>query len=135
MSDVPQHQPHSRPHTGPMAASFLEFDLPAEIHRLQAETTWSTGHNARTLAKYDDFRVVLIALRASARMPEHKTDGRITVQLLSGHIQVKAAGRTFNLRQGALLALDRGVPHDVEALDESALLLTIAWPVTQRQDS
>ena len=135
MSDIPQHEPHARPHAGPMAAPFLEFDLPAELHRLQAETTWSTGHNARTLAKYDDFRVVLIALRARARMPEHKTEGRISLQLLSGHIQVKAAGRTFNLRQGGLLTLDHGVPHDVEALEESALLLTIAWPVTQRQDS
>jgi quercetin dioxygenase-like cupin family protein len=113
-----------------MAAPFLEFDLPAEIHRLQAETTWSTGHNARTLAKYDDLRVVLIALRAKARMPEHKTDGRISVHVLSGHVQVKAAGRTFSLRPGGLLALDQGIPHDVEAMEDSALLLTIAWPRT-----
>ena len=129
MPDIPPHEPHARPHTGPMAAPFLEFDLPAEIHRLQAETTWSTGHNARTLVKYDDLRVVLIALRASARMPEHKTEGRISVHLLSGHIQVKSAGRTFSLRPGGLLALDHGLPHDVEAIEDSALLLTIAWPV------
>ena len=129
MSDIPHHEPHARPHTGPMAAPFLEFDLPAEIHRLKAETTWRTGHNARTLVKYDDLRVVLIALRANARMPEHKTEGRISVHLLSGHIQVKAAGRTFSLRPGGLLALDQGLPHDVEAMEESALLLTIAWPI------
>ena len=128
MSDTPQHEPHARPHAGPMAAPFLEFDLPAEIHRLQAETTWSTGHNARTLVKYDDLRVVLIALRANARMPEHKTDARLSVHLLSGHLQVKAAGRTFSLRPGGLLALDQGLAHDVEAMEESALLLTIAWP-------
>jgi len=112
-----------------MAAPFLEFDLPAEIHRLQAETTWSTGHNARTLVKYDDLRVVLIALRANARIPEHKTEGRISVHVLSGHVQVKAAGRTFSLRPGGLLALDHGLPHSVEAMEDSALLLTIAWPV------
>jgi hypothetical protein len=70
MSEIPQHEPHRRPHAGPMAAPFLEFDLPAEIHRLRAETTWSTGHNTRTLAKYDDFRVVLIALRATVRIFE-----------------------------------------------------------------
>ena len=129
MSESPSHEPHARPHTGPMAAPFLEFDLPAEIHRLQAETTWSTGHNARTLVKYDDLRVVLIALRPNARIPEHKTEGRISVHLLSGHVQVKAAGRTFNLRPGGLLALDHGLPHDVEAMEDSALLLTIAWPI------
>ena len=87
-----------------------------------------TGQNARTLIKYDDFRVVLIALAAETRMQEHKTEGRISIHVLSGHIQLRASGRTFNLRSGGLLALERGVSHDVGALEESAFLLTIAWP-------
>ena len=127
MSDAPQHEAHRRPHTPPMADPFMEFDLPAEIHRLRAETTWNTGQNARTLIKYDDFRVVLTALQASARVPTHKTEGRISIHVLSGHVQVKASGRTFSLRPGGLLALDQGVPHDIEALEESAFLLTLAW--------
>src|SRR4030095_16979176 len=101
----------------------MEFDLAAEIHRLHAETTWNTGQNARTLFKYDDFRVVLIALAAEARMQEHKAEGRIASHVLSGHIQLRSSGRTFNLRSGAFLALDHGVPHEVHALEESALLL------------
>lgn len=128
MSDTPEHESHRRPHTPPMADPFMEFDLPAEIHRLHAETAWSTGHNARTLIKYDDLRVVLTALQAGTRVPEHKTAGRVSVHVLSGHVQVKASGRTFSLRPGGLLALDQGVPHDIEALEESALLLTLAWP-------
>jgi hypothetical protein len=78
MSDAPRHEAHRRPHTPPMADPFMEFDLPADIHRLQAETTWNTGQNARTLIKYDDFRVVLIALAAEARMREHKAEGPST---------------------------------------------------------
>ena len=35
---------------------------------------------------------------------------------------------TDNLRTGGVLALDCGVPDDVHALKESALLFTIAWP-------
>ena len=129
MSDTREPELHRRPHEAPPAAGpYMEFDLPAEIHRLHTETTWSTGHNARTLIKCDDFRVVLTALQASTRVPEHKNDGRISVHVLSGHIQVKASGRTFSLRAGGLLALDQGVPHDVEALEESAFLLTMAWP-------
>ena len=127
MPDVP-HEAHRRPHTPPGADLFMEFDLPAEIHRLHAETTWSNGQNARTLIKYDDFRVVLIALAADCRMREHKTEGRISIHLLSGHVQLKASGRTFDPRAGGLLALDQGVSHDVHALEESAFLLTIAWP-------
>jgi quercetin dioxygenase-like cupin family protein len=114
-----------------MAEPFMEFDLPAEIDRLHAETTWKTGHNARTLVKYDDLRVVLIAFAADARMQEHKAEGSISIHVLSGHIQLRASGRTFSLRQGGVLALDHGVPHDVHALEESAMLLTIAWPATR----
>jgi quercetin dioxygenase-like cupin family protein len=29
---------------------------------------------------------------------------------------------------GHLLALDRGITHDVEAVEESVFLLTICWP-------
>ena len=128
MSESSHPTAHRRPDAPPMAEPLMEFDLPAEIDRLRAEQTWTTGQNARTLLKYDDFRVVLTALQAKARMPEHKTEGRISVHVLSGHIHLRAAGRTFSLRPGGLLALDHGVPHSVEALEESAFLLTIAWP-------
>src|SRR5688572_719398 len=128
MSESPHPAVHRRPHAPPMAEPLMEFDLPAEIDRLRTETTWSTGQNAKTLVKYDDLRVVLTALRAKARMPEHKTEGRISVHVLSGHLHLRAAGRTFSLRPGSLLTLDHGMPHDVEALEDSAFLLTIAWP-------
>lgn len=128
MSDTPRPVPHRRPHAPPMAEPLMEFDLPAEIDRLRAETTWIKGQNARTLVKYDSVRVVLTALQAKVRIPEHKTEGRLSVHVLTGHIHLRAAGRTFSLRPGGLLALDHGVVHDVEAIEESAFLLTIAWP-------
>ena len=78
MSDAPQHKAHHPRTHRPWQSGSWSFDLPAEIHRLQTETTWSTGQNARTLIKYDDFRVVLTALQAKVRIPEHKADGRIS---------------------------------------------------------
>jgi quercetin dioxygenase-like cupin family protein len=128
MSEMPLEQSHRRPHPQPMAGTFLEFDLTRELEQLSAEPEWRNGQNAKTLVKYDDLRVVLTALKAQARLPEHKTDGRISIQAVAGHIHVHAQGRTFDLRAGGLVALDRGVPHDVEALEDSAFLLTIAWP-------
>jgi quercetin dioxygenase-like cupin family protein len=70
----------------------------------------------------------LIALKGGARIPEHKTNGRISVQVLSGHVRLNASGRAFNLFPGSVLSLEECAPHDLEALEESALLLTIAWP-------
>jgi quercetin dioxygenase-like cupin family protein len=119
---------HRRPHASPLASAFLEFDLTADATNLRSEPTWSTGRNARTLVKYDDFRVVLMALQANTHVREHKTDGRISIHMLSGHVRLNALGRTFDLRPGSLVALDRGTAHDIEAMEESAFLLTIAWP-------
>jgi quercetin dioxygenase-like cupin family protein len=129
MSDMlDPRMPHRRPHPQSMATAYLEFDLERELEHLHQEPGWTTGQNAKTLIKYDDFRVVLIALRARSGMPGHQTEGRISIQIVRGHIQVRAEGRTFDLPVGSLLALDRGLAHDVEALEDSALLLTIAWP-------
>ncbi len=129
MSDAHDPEsPHRRPHSPPMVAPFLEFDLTRELEQLHREPGWSSGQNARTLVKYDDFRVVLTVLKAGARLPRHQTEGRISIHIVAGRIQVRAQGRTFNLPTGTLLTLDQGLPHDVEALEESAFLLTIAWP-------
>jgi len=111
-----------------MAAGYLEFDLAREIEQLHREPDWSTGQNAKTLVKYDDFRVVLMALRAQTHIPSHQTRGRISVHTVAGHAQVRAADRVFDLPAGRLLTFDRDVPHDVDALEDSVLLLTIAWP-------
>ena len=119
---------HRRPHTPPLASPFLEFDLDREIHQMHEEAGWGSGRNAKTLIKYDDLRVVLMVLKAKMRVPEHRTDGRLTVQMLSGRIEVRALGRTFDLHAGSLLALDRDAPHDVEAIQDSTFLLTIARP-------
>lgn len=120
-----------RPHVGPMASPFLEFDLNAEINSLHEERTWSTGRNARTLVKYESFRVVLTALRSGVRIAEHRTDGRISIHVVQGHLRLNAAGRAFDLRSGGLVSLDERESHDLEAIEDSAFLLTMAWPGRQ----
>jgi quercetin dioxygenase-like cupin family protein len=126
MSDAPNE--YRRPHPQPMAASYLEFDIARELEQLHREAGWQSGQNAKTLVKYDRLRIVLIALKARSKIPEHQTEGHISIQTVVGHIRVRAQGRSFGLRSGGLLALDEGLLHDVEAVEESAFLLTIAWP-------
>ena len=75
-----------------MAAAYLEFDLVRELEQLHHEPGWSSGQNAKTLAKYDDLRIVLIALKPHARLPEHQTEGRVAIQTVAGHIQGASAG-------------------------------------------
>jgi hypothetical protein len=54
-----------RPHPQPMGTPFLEFDLAGELEQLAREPQPIGGQNAKTLVKYDDLRIVLIALRAN----------------------------------------------------------------------
>ena len=90
---------------------------------------WRQGqHSARTLLKAADLRLVLIAIHAGDRIEEHRAPGRITIHALSGHIRVTAAGQDSDLPAGHVLTLARDAPHAVEALADSAFLLTIAWP-------
>lgn len=113
---------------GPLESPLLSFDMIAEVEALRGEDKWQGGRNSKTLVKYPDFRVVLIVVQANACLHEHRAAGRISVQTLAGHIRMHAASKIFDLPAGHLLALEREIEHDVEALEDSAFLLTITWP-------
>ncbi len=112
---------------GPLKSPMLSFDLHAEIEQLRREEGWQAGRDSRTLVKHPDFRVVLTVLKSGARLHEHRAAGRISVQTLVGQIRMHADNKTFDLPAGHLLALEREIVHDVEALEDSAFLLSIAW--------
>lgn len=111
--------------TGPL----LQFDLAAETEQLRQEDAWKTTlRNAKTLVKYPDLRVVLIALKSGTRMKGHQADGSISIQGLTGKLRLHLPHQTAELDAGQLLTLERALPHDVEALQDSSFLLTISWP-------
>ncbi|MGH9574825.1 MAG: cupin domain-containing protein [Candidatus Acidiferrales bacterium] len=113
---------------GSLESSILSFDLNAETERLRREEAWQAGRNSKTLVKYPDFRVVLVVLKTGARMPDHKAAGSISVQTITGHIQMHIGSELFDLPAGRILTLEPEILHDVEALEDSGFLLTIAWP-------
>jgi quercetin dioxygenase-like cupin family protein len=111
-----------------MSGPFLEFDLRAQIELLRSEEAYEHGHNSKTVAKYPDFRVVLTAMKAGASIHAHTTSGRISVQTITGHIRMHVGEKLLDLPAGRLLVLDKDVRHDVLAVDDSAFVLTVAWP-------
>jgi quercetin dioxygenase-like cupin family protein len=112
-----------------LAKPLLQIDLERELQQLRREDSWQrkTGRSSKTLAKYPDFRIVLILMKGGTRMRQHRAEGRISIQQLKGQVCIHLAHRKVNVSAGHLLMLDCGVLHDVEALEESALLLTISW--------
>ena len=107
----------------------LQCDLLEEIESLHKEDAWlqETGPSSKTLVKHSDLRIVLLAMRKKMSMHEHRTAARISVQTLAGHIRLRLPDRTVELPAGQLLVLDQCVPHDVEAEEDSAFLLTLSW--------
>ncbi|MEP7273138.1 MAG: cupin domain-containing protein [Acidobacteriota bacterium] len=114
---------------GHLSAPRLDFNLPKEIAELHEEEAWvRTGRNSKTLVKQPDLRIVLMAFEEGAQLTGHSTDARMSIYTLMGHVKLIIPGQTIDLPQGQLLVLDRGVEHALEALEESAILLTISWP-------
>ncbi len=114
---------------GHLAEPLMGFNLSKEVEELYREEAWQRkGRNSKTLVKQPDFRIVLIALKTGGLLEEHKADGRISIQTLSEHLRLRILGQAIDLPAGHLLALDRELRHDVEAVEDSSFLLTIAWP-------
>jgi quercetin dioxygenase-like cupin family protein len=108
------------------------IDLNSEIGSLHRDEDWRIKGIARkALVRYSDFRLTLIAMKSATHIEEHHNPGRISVHTVVGHIRMRAAGQTFDLPKGCVLTLDRAVRHDVEALEDSAFLLTVAPPEDQ----
>jgi quercetin dioxygenase-like cupin family protein len=64
----------------------------------------------------------------NTQMNEHRAEGRISIDQLLGKICICLPDQKVNMAVGQLLVLDCGMVHNVEALEESAFLLTVAWP-------
>ena len=115
---------------GTLSRPLLQFDLTSELDQLYRDESWlqATGRSSKTLVKHPDLRIVLIAMKANTRMHEHTATARISVQILRGHIRLHLPEQVVDLPAGHLLALDQSMPHDVEASEDSAFLLTLSWP-------
>jgi quercetin dioxygenase-like cupin family protein len=114
---------------GHLTAPLMDFDLAKELSQLHDEEAWlRTGRNSKTLVKQPDFRIVLIALQKGVHLEEHSADARISIHTLSGHVKLQLPEQTVDLHDGHLLVLDRALEHDLEAIEESAILLTVSWP-------
>ena len=113
-----------------LAEPLLRFDLNHELKQLRREESWGreTGRSSKTLAKYPDFRIVLVCMKVGSHMNDHGAEARISIQALEGKIRLHLPDQNpIDLSTGQLMTLDCGIHHDVEAVEESAFLLTVAW--------
>jgi len=103
-------------------------DLNALDRDLRADPAFQAeGHCAVTLAKYPDLRMVLVSMGKGAHVGDASAFARLTVQVLRGHAVVHHAEGSLHLQAGQLATLDHRMTVDLEAVEECAVLLTLAW--------
>ena len=107
-------------------APLVTIDLPSFTKQIRDEKAWKdSDRNAITVFKTDGMRIVLIALHKNAEMKKHTADGIISIQVLEGKILFTAGEQIVELSNGQILALHQGIPHSVQAKEETIFLLTL----------
>ena len=84
----------------------------------RAATTVFGGHE-KTL------RQTVIALTAGSALSEHENPGEATVLVLHGRVRLSSGEDAWEGRQGDLIIVP-DAPHALEALEDAAVLLTVA---------
>jgi quercetin dioxygenase-like cupin family protein len=103
-----------------------QFDLEAVAAHLRQEVRAGTaGHRQESLYKHGLTTVALFIFGPQRRLPPHRTNGTVTIHVLKGRLAVTAEGRPHDLGPGGLLVMAAGVEHDVVAMEESEMLLTV----------
>lgn len=85
------------------------------------------------LVKETTFEAIRMVVRKGHEIPEHQVDGAITIYCLSGRIAFTARGQTHELKAGQWLFLLGDEPHAILGIEDSSLLLTIVFPVSNEQ--
>ncbi|MCN9241099.1 cupin domain-containing protein [Streptomyces sp. RY43-2] len=105
-----------------------KFSLDARVREhLERAAASPTGRSAETLygGHEHTLRQTLIALRADTALAEHENPGEATLLVLRGRVRLRSGDDAWEGMAGDLLLVPPA-RHSLEALEDSAALLTVA---------
>jgi quercetin dioxygenase-like cupin family protein len=111
----------------PLAGPILSLDLQERLTALRREESYArSGRAGRTLAKAGRFRLTLVAMVDGNQIGTHQADSPMTLHVLEGGIRFRTGTEEHELHSGQLLFFGPGDAHDIRAVGETALLITIS---------
>jgi quercetin dioxygenase-like cupin family protein len=95
--------------------------------QLKLAKTSPNGRSASTVygGHENVLRQTLIALIGGQRLSEHESPGEATVHVLHGRVRLRAGDDRWDGSPGDLIVVP-DTRHDLEALEDSVVLLTVA---------
>lgn len=112
------------------------FRISEELERwIPAEGLEPGRRVTRALVKQGPLRIVLIALGPGARIAEHRAEGPIMIQAISGEIRFEVGSEVRDLAPGEFLTLRTGVQHAVGSESGGAFLLVVALEQLSKKES
>ena len=80
---------------------------------------------SETLVRAEHLEVFRLALLAGRFLPAHDHRRPVTIQCIEGRIDLVTAEKTLSMHAGSLVYLDGNTPHEVRAVEDSSLLVTL----------
>jgi quercetin dioxygenase-like cupin family protein len=113
-----------------MSGRGLVFRTADEVDSLREDLEHTSGGRAaKTLAKTEGLRVTLVLIKEGFELNPEATAGGATLEVLTGRLRIDAGlGEPWEVAAGELIVLADNLRERVAALEETAFLLTVAWP-------
>ena len=110
----------------------LVFRIAEEVNSLRNDLEHTSGGRAaKTLAKTEGLRVTLVLIKKGFELNPEATAGGASLEVLSGRLRVQVEGLPWEVGVGELIVLADNLRERVTAVDETAFLLTVAWPAAR----
>ncbi len=106
-------------------APYVFINIPDFVRQLKEEDAWEKNdRNAITVFKTDKVTMVVVCLHAKAILKDNLVDGIFSIQVIEGVVRVASPDGDVDMMANQVITFHQLVDHSVEALMDSALLLT-----------